>query len=81
MLFVAAGQSSAQTPKLSQSEADNACANYAAAIGSGTEQDHWQMPDWKFKCEHNPRKGVCEETQNILEAVRGRLSPPLKCGQ
>lgn len=80
LVLAATAQSLAQTPKLSRAEADNACANYAGAMISNTEDEvAAKIPGWKFKCEHHPEKSVCDDTQTIVRAVRA--ISPLSCGQ
>jgi hypothetical protein len=74
--------SAAETPKLSVSEADDACARYAGVYVSKIENEREvkdKVPVWKFKCEHHPHKATCDDALETIQMVRGGNS--LKCGQ
>jgi hypothetical protein len=66
--------SAAETPKLSVSEADDACARYAGVYVSKIENEREvkdKVPVWKFKCEHHPHKATCDDALETIQMVRG----------
>jgi hypothetical protein len=72
--------SAAETPKLSVSEADDACASYFGILVAHREKDAPNLvADWKFKCEHHPVKRTCESTLKIIQ--QNGLHITLNCGQ
>ena len=73
MPLMLAARSAAQTPKLSVSEADDACAKYAGVYISKTENEpevKVLVPVWKSKCEHHPYKPTCDDTLDTIQMVR-----------
>jgi hypothetical protein len=61
--------------------ADNACANFAAAMISKTEHEYAdQLSAWRDSCSTHPTRVTCEDTLDTVKTVRGN-NMGLVCGQ
>lgn len=60
-------------------DASRACDLYAATILAKQESQYvGSMNDWKARCEHDPVKGECLDTENTIKSVAGK-NPNMTC--